>query len=49
MIAQPILSLSKMTPLERIFQKVMHRKMTADERRCFRIKRVVKPAIRKPV
>jgi len=30
-------SVSKEIPIERIFQKVMRRKMTPDERICFRL------------
>jgi hypothetical protein len=35
--------LLKETPIERIFQKVMGRKMTAFERICFHLKRRIKP------
>ena len=31
------------TPIERIFEKVMHRKMTSQERIYFHLKRQVKP------
>jgi hypothetical protein len=31
------------TPIERIFEKVMHRKMTSQERLYFHLKRQVKP------
>jgi hypothetical protein len=31
------------TPIERIFKKVMHRKMTSQERMYFHLKREVKP------
>lgn len=31
------------TPIERIFEKVMHRKMTSQERIYFHLKRVIKP------
>jgi hypothetical protein len=31
------------TPIERIFEKVMHRKMTSQERIYFHLKREVKP------
>jgi hypothetical protein len=31
------------TPIERIFQKVMHRKMTSQERIYFHLKRQIKP------
>jgi hypothetical protein len=37
------LSPSKETPIERIFHKVMHRKMTSFERICFHLKRRIKP------
>jgi len=35
--------LSKETPIERIFHKVMRRKMTSFERICFHLKRRIKP------
>lgn len=35
--------LLNVTPIERIFQKVMGRKMTAFERICFHLKRRIKP------
>jgi len=38
----------KEIPLERIFRKIMHRKMTALERTYFRMKPVLK-ASRKPI
>ena len=31
------------TPIERIFEKVMHRKMTAQEKIYFHLKRRIKP------
>jgi len=31
------------TPIERIFEKVMHRKMTSQERIYFHLKRKIKP------
>lgn len=31
------------TPIERIFEKVMHRKMTSQERIYFHLKRRIKP------
>jgi len=31
------------TPIERIFEKVMHRKMTSQERIYFHLKRQIKP------
>ena len=31
------------TPIERIFEKVMHRKMTSQERIYFHLKRPIKP------
>jgi hypothetical protein len=31
------------TPIERIFEKVMHRKMTSQERVYFHLKRKIKP------
>jgi hypothetical protein len=34
---------SKETPIERIFHKVMRRKMTSLERICFHLKRRIKP------
>lgn len=34
------------TPIERIFEKVMHRKMTSQERIYFHLKREVKPPAR---
>ena len=34
------------TPIERIFEKVMHRKMTSQERIYFHLKRQVKPPLR---
>ncbi len=37
------LDLLEETPIERIFQKVMGRKMTAFERICFHLKRRIKP------
>ena len=37
------LHLLKETPIERIFKKVMHRKMTTYERICFHLKRRIKP------
>ncbi len=36
-------SLLKETPIEGIFKKVMHRKMTTYERICFHLKRRIKP------
>lgn len=30
------------TPIERIFEKIMHRKMTSFERICFHLKRKIK-------
>jgi hypothetical protein len=37
----------KEIPLERIFRKIMHRKMTAVERICFNLKPAVKAIPRK--
>ena len=37
------LHLLKETPIERIFQKVMRRKMNSSERICFHLKRRIKP------
>jgi hypothetical protein len=34
------------TPIERIFEKVMHRKMTSQERIYFHLKRKIKPPLR---
>jgi hypothetical protein len=34
------------TPIERIFEKVMHRKMTSQERIYFHLKHKVKPPMR---
>jgi hypothetical protein len=34
------------TPIERIFQKVMRRKMTSQERIYFHLKRKIKPPMR---
>jgi hypothetical protein len=34
---------SAKTPMERIFEKVMHRKMTSQERIYFHLKRQIKP------
>jgi hypothetical protein len=37
---------SSKTPIERIFEKVMHRKMTSQERIYFHLEREVKPPSR---
>ena len=37
------LSSGKKTPIERIFERVMHRKMTSQERVYFHLKRKLKP------
>jgi hypothetical protein len=34
------------TPIERIFEKVMHRKMTSQERIYFHLKRRIKPPLK---
>ena len=34
------------TPIERIFEKVMHRKMTSQERVYFHLQRQIKPHLR---
>jgi hypothetical protein len=39
----------KELPIERIFRKIMGRKMTQAERLCFHLKPAIKPAIRKEV
>ena len=46
---QPHDYLSKETPLERIFRKLIGRKMTEPERISFHLKAAVKPLKRKPV
>ena len=43
MANQRNLDLPKLTPIERIFHKVVGRKMTAFERICFHLKRRIKP------
>jgi hypothetical protein len=45
---QPQHHLPKETPLERIFRKVIGRKMTEPERISFHLKAAVKPLKRKP-
>jgi len=48
MHSQPHDHLPKETPLERIFRKVIGRKMTELERVSFHLKAAVKPLKRKP-
>jgi len=49
MHSEPHDHLPKETPLERIFRKVIGRKMTELERISFHLKAAVKPLKRKPV
>lgn len=43
MYHSPLVHVSKVTPIERIFSKVVGRKMTEPERLCFRLKPTMKP------
>jgi len=43
MVHERNLDFQKETPIERIFQKVVGRKMTSFEKVCFHLKRRIKP------